>query len=106
MVVDLAAENGGNCELTDPGAVVDHQQVKIVGPVNIPSSVPIHASQLYSRNMLAFLRHLAPEGELELDFEDEITDGACIAHNGEIRHAPTIEALKKLQEQSQEEGAQ
>ena len=106
VVVDLAAENGGNCELTDPGAVVDHQQVKIVGPVNIPSSVPIHASQLYSRNMLAFLRHLAPEGELELDFEDEITDGACIAHNGEIRHAPTIEALKELQEQSQEEGAQ
>ncbi|MDP8940811.1 MAG: NAD(P) transhydrogenase subunit alpha [Actinomycetota bacterium] len=106
VVVDLAAENGGNCELTDPGAIVDHQQVKIVGPVNIPSSVPIHASQLYSRNMLAFLRHLAPEGELELDFEDEITDGACIAHDGEIRHAPTIEALKDLQEQAQEEEAQ
>ena len=103
VVVDLAAENGGNCELTDPGAIVDHQQVKIVGPVNIPSSVPIHASQLYSRNMLAFLRHLAPDGELELDFEDEITNGACITHGGEIRHAPTIEALKELQEEEQKE---
>ena len=103
VVVDLAAENGGNCELTDPGAIVDHQQIKIVGPVNLPSSVPIHASQLYSRNMLAFLRHLAPDGELELDFEDEITNGACIAHGGEIRHAPTIEALKDLHEQAQEE---
>ena len=105
VVVDLAAENGGNCELTDPGAIVDHQQVKIVGPVNLPSSVPIHASQLYSRNMLAFLRHLAPEGELELDFEDEITNGACIAHGGEIRHTSTIEALKELHEEAQEEGS-
>ncbi|MGB3633921.1 MAG: NAD(P) transhydrogenase subunit alpha [Rubrobacteraceae bacterium] len=103
VVVDLAAENGGNCELTDPGAIVDHQQIKIVGPVNIPSSVQIHASQLYSRNMLAFLRHLAPEGELELDFEDEITNGSCLAHDGEIRHAPTIEALKDMQEEAQEE---
>ena len=102
VVVDLAAENGGNCELTDPGAVVDHQQIKIVGPVNLPSSVPIHASQLYSRNMLAFLRHLAPEGDLELDFEDEITAGACLTHGGGIRHAPTIEALEKLQEELQE----
>ncbi len=102
VVVDLAAENGGNCELTDPGAIVDHQQIKIVGPVNLPSSVPIHASQLYSRNMLAFLRHLAPEGELELDFEDEITNGACLAYEGEIRNAPTIEALKELHEEEQE----
>ncbi|CAN5680811.1 Re/Si-specific NAD(P)(+) transhydrogenase subunit alpha [soil metagenome] len=105
VVVDLAAENGGNCELTDPGAIVDHQQIKIVGPVNIPSSVQIHASQLYSRNMLAFLRHLAPEGELELDFEDEITNGSCLAHDGEIRHTPTIEALKDMQEEEQEEEA-
>ncbi|CAN5906032.1 Re/Si-specific NAD(P)(+) transhydrogenase subunit alpha [soil metagenome] len=103
VVVDVAAENGGNCELTDPGSIVDHQQVKIVGPVNIPSSVPIHASQLYSRNMLSLLRHLAPDGELELDFEDEITDGACIAHQGEIRHAPTIEALKELRARAEEE---
>ncbi len=103
VIVDLAAENGGNCELTDPGAIVDHQQVKIIGPVNIPSSVPIHASQLYSRNMLSFINHLAPEGELELDFEDEITDGACIAHGGEIRQEATNQALKDLKEQEQKQ---
>ncbi len=102
VIVDLAAENGGNCELTDPGAIVDHQQVKIIGPVNLPSSVPIHASQLYSRNMLSFINHLAPEGELELDFEDEITDGACIAHGGEIRHEATNQALADLQKQEEE----
>jgi NAD(P) transhydrogenase subunit alpha len=105
VIVDLAAENGGNCELTDPGTIVDHRQVKIIGPVNLPSSVPIHASQLYSRNMLSFINHLAPEGELELDFEDEITDGACIAHGGEIRQEATIQALKDLQKQRQEEEA-
>lgn len=95
VVVDLAAENGGNCELTDPGKIVDHQKVKIIGPVNVPSTVPIHASQLYSRNMFSFIRHLAPEGELVLDFEDEITDGACIVHDGEVRHEPTREALER-----------
>lgn len=105
VVVDLAAENGGNCEVTDPGSIVDHQQVKIIGPVNVPSSVPIHASQLYSRNMLSFINHLAPEGEIELDFEDEITDGACIAHDGEIRQEATIQALKDLKDQEQEEEA-
>lgn len=102
VIVDLAAENGGNCELTDPGAIVDHQQVKIIGPVNLPSSVPIHASQLYSRNMLSLINHLAPEGELELNFEDEITDGACIAHGGEIRQEATNQALADLQKQEEE----
>lgn len=102
VIVDLAAENGGNCELTDPGAIVDHQQVKIIGPVNLPSSVPIHASQLYSRNMLSLINHLAPEGELELNFEDEITDGACIAYGGEIRQEATNQALADLQNQEEE----
>ena len=103
VIVDLAAENGGNCEVTEPGSIVDHQQVKIIGPVNVPSSVPIHASQLYSRNMLSFINHLAPEGEIELDFEDEITDGACIAHDGEIRQEATIQALKDLKDQEEQE---
>lgn len=103
VIVDLAAENGGNCELTDPGTIVDHRQVKIIGPVNVPSSVPIHASQLYSRNMLSFINHLAPEGELELDFEDEITDGSCIAHGGEIRHEATLQALEELKKEQEEE---
>ena len=103
VIVDLAAENGGNCEVTEPGSIVDHQQVKIIGPVNVPSSVPIHASQLYSRNMLSFINHLAPEGEIQLDFEDEITDGACIAYGGEIRQEATIQALKDLKDQEREE---
>ena len=95
VVVDLAAESGGNCELTEAGRTVEHDMVRVLGPVNIPAMMPIHASQLYSRNMENILKHLAPEGELELDFDDEITAGACIAHAGEVRHGPTREALEK-----------
>jgi NAD(P) transhydrogenase subunit alpha len=79
VVVDLAAEAGGNCELTEPGAEVVHQGVTIVGLTNLAASMPYHASQLYSRNVSALLQHLAPNGEPELDFEDEITRGACVA---------------------------
>jgi NAD(P) transhydrogenase subunit alpha len=78
VVVDLAAETGGNCELTQPGKVVEHGSVSIVGTTNLPSLMAFHASQLYSRNVEALLRHLAPEGELVLDWEDEITAGACV----------------------------
>jgi NAD(P) transhydrogenase subunit alpha len=78
VVVDLAAESGGNCELTTPGEVVEHGGVTIVGTTNLPSLMAFHASQLYSRNVAALLQHLAPEGELVLDWEDEITSGACV----------------------------
>jgi NAD(P) transhydrogenase subunit alpha len=78
VVVDLAAETGGNCELTRPGEVVEHGGVAIVGTTNLPSLMAFHASQLYSRNVEALLRHLAPEGELVLDWGDEITAGACV----------------------------
>jgi H+-translocating NAD(P) transhydrogenase subunit alpha len=78
VVVDLAAEAGGNCELTEPGAEVERDGVAIVGFTNLASTMPLHASQLYSRNVSALLQHLAPEGELRLDFEDEITVGACV----------------------------
>ena len=78
VIVDLAAETGGNCELTQPGEVVEHGDVTIVGTTNLPSLMAFHASQLYSRNVEALLRHLAPEGELVLDWEDEITAGACV----------------------------
>src|SRR5262245_24720182 len=78
VIIDLAAETGGNCELTAPGEVVVREGVTIVGPVNLPSSMPSHASQLYSRNLLALLQHLAPKGELNLDWDDEITAGACV----------------------------
>jgi proton-translocating NAD(P)+ transhydrogenase subunit alpha len=78
VIVDLAAETGGNCEVTVPGEVVEHAGVTVVGTTNLPSSMAYHASQLYSRNVGAVLMHLAPEGELVLDWDDEITRGACV----------------------------
>ncbi len=84
VIVDLAAEAGGNCELTVPGEEVVRENVTIVGPTNLPSSMPFHASQLYARNVAALLQHLAPEGELALDFEDEITAGACVTRKEEV----------------------
>src|ERR671924_1385857 len=73
VIVDLAAEAGGNAELTKPDEDVVHQGVTILGPTNLPSTMPFHASQLYARNVSALVQHLAPEGELKLDFDDEIT---------------------------------
>src|SRR5690242_4581274 len=84
VIVDLAAETGGNCELTSPGEVVEREGVTIVGLTNLPSSMPYHASQLYARNVAALLNHLAPEGEPVLDFEDEITAGACVTRQQEV----------------------
>ncbi|MGH3083250.1 MAG: Re/Si-specific NAD(P)(+) transhydrogenase subunit alpha [Gaiellaceae bacterium] len=78
VIVDLAAESGGNAELTVPGEEVVRAGVTIVGLPNLPSTVPVHASQLYARNVQALLQHLAPDGELALDWEDEITAGACV----------------------------
>jgi NAD(P) transhydrogenase subunit alpha len=84
VVVDLAAEAGGNCELTEPGEEVVREGVTIVGVTNLPSSMPSHASQLYARNVSALLHHLAPEGELVLDWDDEITAGACVTRGQEV----------------------
>jgi proton-translocating NAD(P)+ transhydrogenase subunit alpha len=78
VIVDLGAEAGGNCELTEPGEVVQRDGVTIVGLTNLPSTMPFHASQLYARNVSSLLQHLAPEGELALDWDDEITAGACV----------------------------
>ena len=78
VIVDLAAETGGNCELTQPGEIVEREGVTLVGLTNIPSTMPFHASQLYARNVSSLLQHLAPEGELALDWDDEITAGACV----------------------------
>jgi NAD(P) transhydrogenase subunit alpha len=78
VIVDLAAESGGNCELTRPGEVVDAGGVTIVGPLNLPSTMPFHASQLYARNVASLLAHLAPNGDLALDWDDEITAATCV----------------------------
>jgi len=112
VIVDLAAESGGNCELTEPGETVEHEDVKILGPVNLPSSMPIHASQLLSRNMYNLISHITEDRaenkdekdpHLDLDFEDEIIDSTCIAHEGEIRDESTREALSEAQEAPEEE---
>jgi proton-translocating NAD(P)+ transhydrogenase subunit alpha len=79
VIVDLASDTGGNCELTQPGEVVVRDGVTLVGLTNLPSTMPYHASTLYSRNVQTLLLHLAPGGELKLDWADEITAGACVA---------------------------
>ena len=94
VIVDLAAESGGNCELTRPGETVVHQEVTIIGPVNLPATVPTHASEMYSRNLFNFLQPAIAGGELSIDWDDEVFAGAVLTHNGEIRHAPTRETLE------------
>ncbi len=84
VIVDLAAEAGGNCELTTPGEISVEHDVTIVGLTNLPSTMPYHASQLYSRNVVALLQHLVEDGELKLDWSDEITAGACVAGKQEV----------------------
>jgi NAD(P) transhydrogenase subunit alpha len=87
VIVDLAAETGGNCELTEAGETVVKHDVKIIGPVNLASSMPDHASQLYANNVRALVELMAGEdGALTLDWEDEIIKGACITRDGEIVH--------------------
>jgi NAD(P) transhydrogenase subunit alpha len=84
VIVDLAAEAGGNCELTEPGEEVVREGITLVGLTNLPSTMPFHASQLYARNVFALLQHLAPEGTLALDWEDEITAGTCVTRKQEV----------------------
>jgi len=81
VIVDLAAEAGGNCELTQPGEIAEREGVTIVGLTNLPSAMPFHASQLYARNISSLLQHLAPDGALALDWDDEITAGACVTRD-------------------------
>lgn len=84
VVVDIAAEQGGNCEVTKPGETLDHNGVKIMGPLNIPSSLASHASKLYSKNLLSLLTLLIKEGKPDFNFEDEIIANATVTHKGEL----------------------
>jgi NAD(P) transhydrogenase subunit alpha len=93
VIMDLAAENGGNCELTRKDEVIEHNQVTIDGTSNIPGTMPVHASELYAKNIAAFLTYMVKEGELNLDMEDEIISGSLFTHEGEITHEPTREAM-------------
>ena len=92
VVVDLAAEQGGNCALTEPGQEVVRHGVIIAGPTNLASTVPYHASQMYARNVTSYLLHLFKEGSVRLDLTDELTRGPLVTHGGEVVH----EAVKTL----------
>jgi len=93
VIIDLAAESGGNCELTEPGKVVEHGQVAIHGPLNVPSTLAEHASEMYSKNLLSFLELLIKDGEFNLNWNDQVLADSVVTHDGEIKHAPTKERL-------------
>ena len=82
VIVDLAAETGGNCELTEPGKTVVKRGVTLAGPINLPATLPVHASQMYAKNVSELLKLLVKDGKLNLDFTDEIIKGACVTHDG------------------------
>ena len=86
VIVDLASEQGGNCALTEPGQEVVRYGVVVIGPTNLPSTVPFHASQMYARNVTSFLLHLVKDGRIHLDLDDELTRGPLVTHQGEIVH--------------------
>jgi H+-translocating NAD(P) transhydrogenase subunit alpha len=92
IIVDLAAEQGGNCELTEAGKITNQHGVRIIGAVNLPATMPLDASQLYSRNVQNLFRHLYPKGDATPDFNDEIARGCCVTRDGEIVN----EAIKKI----------
>jgi NAD(P) transhydrogenase subunit alpha len=93
VIVDLAGEQGGNCELSVPGETVVRNDVTIIAPLHISSDLAYHASQMYSKNVAALVTLLAPKGELNLNFGDDIISAVCVTADGEIRHAPTRQRL-------------
>src|SRR3954468_14087658 len=93
VIVDLAGEQGGNCELTVPGETTVQHDVTIIAPLHISSDLAYHASQMYAKNVAALVTLLAPQGELKLNFADDIIDAVVVTANGEIRHAPTRQRL-------------
>ena len=95
IIMDLASENGGNCELTKKDEIITHNGVTIDGSSNIPGSMPVHASELYAKNITAFLTYMIDNGELKLNLDDEIISGSMYTHLGEITHEPTQELIKR-----------
>jgi NAD(P) transhydrogenase subunit alpha len=89
VIVDLLAEGGGNCELTRAGETVEHNGVRIIGPVNLPATVAYHASDMYARNLLNFIKPAFKDGALAIDWDDEVFAASCVTHDGSIRHEPT-----------------
>jgi NAD(P) transhydrogenase subunit alpha len=93
VIIDLAAEQGGNCELTEAGRDVIKHGVQIAGPLNLPATVPVDASTLYARNVMELVSHVTRDGALNLELDDEITRGCLLTHDGRILHGPTAQAL-------------
>jgi NAD(P) transhydrogenase subunit alpha len=93
IIVDIAAESGGNCELTRAGETVEHRGVRIVGPVNLPAQLAYHASEMYARNLFNFLKPAIDKGELRIDWNDEVFAQSCLTHEGEVKHQETRKRL-------------
>ena len=96
IIVDLAADGGGNCELSKPGETVRVNGVAILAPVNLPATMPYHASLLFSRNLTAFVEAFTSDKAFQLNRSDDIQQGALITHAGEVTHARTRDALQKV----------
>ena len=94
VIIDLAAEGGGNCEVTEPGKQVIHNDVIVFGPLNVPSELPVHASEMYSKNLLNFLTPMIDNGEFKPDWDDEVIAGSTLTRDGEIKHAATREQVE------------
>ncbi len=95
VIVDLAGEQGGNCELSVPGETVVQHDVTIIAPLHISSDLAFHASQMYAKNASALVTLLAPKGEVNLNFEDDIISAVCVTAGGKVRHKPTLERLER-----------
>ncbi|HEU0225181.1 MAG TPA: NAD(P) transhydrogenase subunit alpha [Steroidobacteraceae bacterium] len=94
VVVDLLAENGGNCELSKAGETVEHGGVRVIGPVNLPATVAHHASEMYAKNLLNFLKPALKDGAVAIDWNDEVFAASCVTHEGAIRHEPTRKTVE------------
>ena len=94
VIIDLAAEGGGNCEVTEPGKPIEHNRVVIYGPLNVPSELPVHASEMYSRNLFNFLTPMIEDGEFRPDFDDEVIADSTLTRDGDIKHAPSRELVE------------
>ena len=94
VIMDLAAENGGNCELTKKDEIVNHNKVIIDGTSNIPATMPVHASELYAKNIAALITYMTDDSKLKMNMEDEIISGSTFTHDGKITHEPTKEMVE------------
>src|SRR6202167_1166029 len=94
VIVDIAAEQGGNCELTQAGETIVHGGVKVIGPLNLPASLPYHASEMYARNLFNLLKPALAKGDLAIDWKDEVFAGCVLTHDGQIKHEATRKAVE------------